>query len=157
MKNTSKWECKPAKDRIVKLEKKIKDYLCRRKAIARPIAETFAKLNQIIRGWINYFKIGRMKTYLKEKFSPWLRHKIRVVIIKQWKNSRTIYNNLMKINLRNKNGFDEESIFKVANSRLGWYRTAGMNVVNFILSPKVLEKAKGDRPALVNPLAYYSK
>ena len=157
MKNTSKWECKPAKDRIAKFEKKIKDYLCRRKAIARPLAETFTKLNQIIRGWINYFKIGRMKQYLKEKLGPWLRHKIRVVIIKQWKKSKTIFNNLMKINLRNNNGFDEESIYKVANSRLGWYKRAGMNVINFILSPKVLETAKGDRPALVNPLAYYSK
>ena len=157
LKDSSKWECKPAKDRIAKFEKKIKDYLCRRKAIARTLAETFTKLNQIIRGWVNYFKIGRMKTYLKEKLGPWLRHKIRVVILKQWKKPKTIYTNLMKINLRNNNGFDEESIFKVANSRLGWYRTAGMNVINYILSPKVLETAKGDRPALVNPLAYYSK
>ena len=98
-----------------------------------------------------------MKTYFKGEFGPWLRHKVRVVILKQWKKFMTIYNNLMKINLKNNNGFDEESIFKVATSRLGWYKRAGMNVVNFILSPKVLEKAKGDRPALVNPLAYYSK
>ena len=157
LKDSSKWECKPAKDRIVKFEKKIKDYLCRRKAIARTLAETFTKLNQIIRGWINYFKIGRMKQYLKEKFGPWLRHKIRVVIIKQWKKPRTIYTNLMRLNIKYNNGFSEEDIFKVANSRLGLYRRAGMDVVNFILSPKILEKAKGDRPALVNPLAYYSK
>ena len=63
----------------------------------------------------------------------------------------------MKINLRNNNDFDEESVYKVANSRLGWYRRAGMKVKKFNLSPKVLETAKGDRPALVNPLAYYSK
>ena len=157
MKYTSKWECKPAKDRIVKFEKKIKDYLCRRKAVARTLAETFTKLNQIIRGWINYFKIGKMKRYIERSFGPWLRHKIRVVILKQWKRPKTIYTNLMKINLKNNNGFDEEEIFKVANSRLGWYKRAGMNIINFILSPKVLETAKGDRPALVNPLAYYSK
>lgn len=50
-----------------------------------------------------------------------------------------------------------EEIFKVANYRLGWYKRAGMNIINFILSPKVLETEKGDRPALVNPLAYYFK
>ena len=98
-----------------------------------------------------------MKQYLKEKFGPWLRHQIRVVIIKQWKKPRTIYTNLMRLNIKYNNGFSEEDIFKVANSRLGLYRRAGMDVVNFILSPKILEKAKGDRPALVNPLAYYSK
>ena len=38
----------------------------------------------------------------------------------------------MKINLKNNNGFDEEEIFKVANSRLGWYKRAGMNIINFI-------------------------
>ena len=157
IKDSSRWECKPAKDRITKFEKKIKDYLCRRKAIARTLAETFTKLNQIVRGWINYFKIGRMKTYLKETFGPWLRHKIRVVILKQWKKSQTIYNNLMKINLKYKSGFSEEEVYKVANSRLGWYKTAGMKVVNYILSPTVLGTIKGDRPALVNPLLYYSK
>ena len=157
LKDSSRWECKPAKDRITKFERKIKDYLCRRKATTRTLAETFTKLNQIVRGWINYFKIGRMKTYLKETFGPWLRHKVRVVIIKQWKKSQTIYNNLMKINLKYKNGFREDEVYKVANSRLGWYKTAGMKVVNYILSPETLGKPKGDRPALVNPLLYYSK
>lgn len=51
--------------------------------------------------------------------------------------------------------FTNEDVYKVANSRLGWYRKCGMNVVNFILSPKVLAIRKGDRPGLVNPLEYY--
>ena len=38
----------------------------------------------------------------------------------------------MKINLRNNDGFDEESNYKVANSRVGWYKRARMNVINFI-------------------------
>ncbi|MBR2767631.1 MAG: hypothetical protein IKD68_01735, partial [Solobacterium sp.] len=39
----------------------------------------FRKLNQVLRGWINYFRIGSMKQWLKNDFSPWLRHKVRVV------------------------------------------------------------------------------
>ncbi|MDD3362542.1 MAG: hypothetical protein PHW34_12795, partial [Hespellia sp.] len=35
--------------------------------------------------------------------------------------------------------FNHEAIYKVANSRLGWYRQSGMNVVNFIISPDLLE------------------
>ncbi|MBQ3701848.1 MAG: group II intron reverse transcriptase/maturase, partial [Oscillospiraceae bacterium] len=40
-------------------------------------------LNQLMRGWINYFGIGSMKGFLKE-YGPWMRHKVRVVILKQW-------------------------------------------------------------------------
>ncbi|NDO41430.1 hypothetical protein CWE04_02810 [Thomasclavelia cocleata] len=42
-------------------------------------------------------------------------------------------------------------------SSLGWYRRSGMDIINFILSPKVLGNKKGDRPGLVNPLDYYLK
>ena len=58
--------------------------------------------------------------------------------------TKTIYNNLMRINQNNNNSFNEETIYKVANSRLGWYKMAGMNIVNYILSAKVLETAKRD-------------
>ena len=51
--------------------------------------------------------------------------------------------------------FTNKDVYKVANSRLGLYRKCGMDVVNFILSPKVLAIRKGDRPGLVNPLEYY--
>ena len=74
------------------------------------------------------------------KFGQWLRHKIRVIIIKQWKKPRAIYKNLSYINRKYRNGFNHESIYKVANSRLGWYKRCSMNVVNFILNPKLLSK-----------------
>ena len=155
-KNGSNWQCKPGNDRKAKLYEKIKKVLKRRYAVAIPLKDTFTKLNQIIRGWINHFRIGNMKIFM-DKFGQWLRHKVRVIIIKQWKRPLTIYKNLQKINKAYKCNFDEENIFKVANSRLGWYRRCGMDVVNYILSPKVLEKAnkKKGRPGLVNPLDYY--
>lgn len=155
-KNQDKWQCKPGNDRKVKLYDKIKCVLKRKHAVSKPLAKTFTKLNQIIRGWINYFRIGNMKVFISE-FGQWLRHKVRVIIIKQWKKSPTIYSNLQKINKSYKCNFDEENIYKVANSRLGWYRRCGMNVVNYILSPKVLVQAnkKKGRPGLVNPLDYY--
>ena len=115
---------------------------------------TFTKLNQLIRGWVNYFKIGNMKGFLKE-YSQWMRHKVRVVILKQWKRPKTIYKNLQKLNRLGKCNFSDEDIFKVANSRLGWYRRCGMNVVNFALSSRILGLKTKDRPGLVDPLAYY--
>ena len=38
-----------------RLYDKVKAVLCRRKAAAVPLAVTFTKVNQIVRGWINYF------------------------------------------------------------------------------------------------------
>ena len=121
----------------MKLYEKIKVILKRKRAVSKPLGITFTKLNQIIKGWINYFKIGNMKGFLVE-FGQWLRHKVRVIIIKQWKIPSRIYTNLQRLNKAFKCNFDDESIYKVANSILGWYRRCGMNIINYILSPKVL-------------------
>ena len=155
-KNKDKWQCKPGKDRKMKLYEKTKVVLKRKYAVSKPLGITFTKLNQIIKGWINYFRIGNMKRFLDE-FGQWLRHKVRVIIIKQWKIPSRIYTNLQRLNKAFKCNFDDESIYKVANSRLGWYRRSSMDVVNYVLSPKVLEIAnkKKSRPGLVNPLNYY--
>ena len=48
-----------------------------------------------------------------------------------------------------------KEIFKVANSRLGWYKRSGMNVVNFIISKDLLENRIKDGAGLLNPLSYY--
>ena len=153
-KSSSGWKCRPLDDRKTRLYSKCKEVLVRKRAVAIPLAITFTKLNQIIRGWINYYRIGSMKGFLDE-FGQWLRHKVRVVIIKQWKKPTTIYRNLMKLNKMFRNNFTDEDVFKVANSRLGWYRRCGMSVVNFLLSPKVLAKENKSRPGLVDPLSYY--
>ena len=148
------WKCTPTKDRKKRLYSNIQKYLERKHAVSRPLSVTFKKLNQMIRGWIQYFKISSIKVFLEE-FSQWLRHKMRCIIIKQWKRPRTIYKNLMKINIACRCKFTLDDIFKCANSRLGWYRRSTGNVVNFLLSPTVLSIKKGDRPGLVNPLIYY--
>ena len=153
-KDSNGWKCKPCKDRKEKLYTKIKEILKRKVAAAEPLSYIFTKVNQIVKGWINYFRIGSMKTFIAE-FGQWLRHKIRVIIIKQWKKPKRIYVNLQRINKRFKCNFTDEDIFKVANSRLGLYRQCGMNVINFILSPTVLAIRKANRPGLVNPLEYY--
>ena len=153
-KDSNGWKCKPCKDRKEKLYTKIKEILKRKVAAAEPLSYIFTKVNQIVKGWINYFRIGSMKTFITE-FGQWLRHKIRVIIIKQWKKPKRIYINLQRINRRFKCNFTDEDIYKVANSRLGLYRQCGMNVINFIISQTVLAIRKANRPGLVNPLEYY--
>jgi group II intron reverse transcriptase/maturase len=150
------WHCKPSNERKKRLYAKTKKVLKRKQAVSSPLESTFTKLNQIMRGWINYFSIGDMRSFLTQ-YGQWMRHKVRVVIIKQWKVPARINKNLQALNRRFRCGFTDEDTFKVANSRLGWYRRCGMDVVNYALSPKALAvpNRKTGRPGLVNPLDYY--
>ena len=154
LKNGSEWKVRPTNEKKRKLKKKLNEYLKRGKAVARPLAVTIKRVNEIVRGWINYFRIGMMKLFMEE-FGEWLRHKIRVIVMKQWKRPKTIYRNLSYLNWKHKNGFSHDEIFKVANSRLGWYNSSGMNVVNIIISKELLENRIKEGAGLLNPLSYY--
>lgn len=154
IKTGDKWECMPTHKSKMSLYDKCRKELIRKKCIARSNAITFTRINQIVRGWINYFRIGRMKMFI-DKFGQWLRHKVRVIIIKQWKKPDKIERSLQLLNRKLPYKFSEEQIYSVANSRLGWYKQANGNVVNFLLNADILAINKRERPGLVNPLEYY--
>ncbi len=46
--------------------------------------ERIRQLNQVIRGWINYYSICNMKTHMMN-IDKHLRTRLRVIIWKQWK------------------------------------------------------------------------
>ena len=95
-----------------------------------------------------------MKLFLRE-LGGWMRHKVRVVIIKQWKKPQTIFKNLKKLRDITKSSYNDKELLGIANARQGLYRMCSYPIINFLLSPKILETRKGDRPGLVNPLNYY--
>lgn len=153
-KNSDKWKCCPSNKSKMSLYDKCRIELIRRVCIARSNVITFTRINQIVKGWINYFRIGSMKQFI-DSFGQWLRHKIRVIILKQWKKPSKIYRSLQILNRKLPYRFTDEQIHLVAGSRLGWYKRSTGNIVSFLLNTDILAIRKGDRPGLVNPLEYY--
>ena len=56
-------------------------------------------LRQTIRGWVEYFKLADVKSYL-ERMDEWLRRRIRMCIWKSWKRPRTRVKNLVKCGIK---------------------------------------------------------
>lgn len=81
-KNNKEWKCKPHADSTAKFKRRLKALTKRRWSIS--LKERIIKLNQVIRGWINYFSIGTVKTAMSV-IDGHLRTRIRVIIWKQWK------------------------------------------------------------------------
>ena len=120
---------KPHAKSILKLKRKLKALTKRSWAISLDIR--LAKLKQLIVGWINYFRISRMKTAMSE-LDKHLRKRIRVVIWKQWKKIRTRYEGLRKL------GIGHGEAFRVANSRLSYQHICGINTLHVALTNKRL-------------------
>ena len=66
LKNGGEWKVKPTNEKKARLYQEMREYLKRGKAIARPLAVTIKRVNQIVMGWINYFRIGMMKQFMYE-------------------------------------------------------------------------------------------
>ena len=85
VKMNGKWEARPHKDSINRFKRKLKKLTYRSWSVSMDYR--ILKLNQVIRGWINYFRIGKMKQNMT-KIDKHLRNRMRIVIWKQWKTSK---------------------------------------------------------------------
>lgn len=81
-KGTEGWKARPHQDSLARFKRKLKKLTSRRWSIS--MDERIRRLNQVIRGWINYYHIGSMKKAMEE-VGKHLRNRIRIVIWKQWK------------------------------------------------------------------------
>ena len=76
------WKARPHEDSMNRLKRKLKA-LCKRNW-SIDLTYRIKKINEVSRGWINYFRIGSMKSKL-QNIDEHLRTMVRVVIWKQWK------------------------------------------------------------------------
>ena len=138
-----KYYAKPHKLSIEKLKRKLKAITKRSWGIS--LDERLLKLKQLIIGWVNHFRIAKMKTNLA-KLDEKLRKRIRVVIWKQWKKTRKRYDSLRKL------GANHSNAFNTANCRKGYQYVCGTATVHAALTNKRL-KQRG----LVSLLTHFTK
>ncbi len=134
---------KPHLKSIKKFKKKLKQLTKRSWSIS--LGNRIIKLNQVIRGWINYFRIADMKGQLTS-ISKHLNRRIRCIIWKQWKIPKHRMNCLIKL------GIDKSTARACAYARKSYWATSRVYPVQKAISNKRL-KQKG----LVFPLDHYLK
>lgn len=93
-KDAEGWKTRPHQDSVLKFKRVLKQLTKRSWSVNMDYR--IERLNQVIRGWINYFRIGSMKTAL-QKIDEHLRSRMRIVIWKQWKKSSKRYWGLRKL------------------------------------------------------------
>ncbi|WP_392444749.1 group II intron reverse transcriptase/maturase [Sneathia vaginalis] len=81
-KDKTEWKARPHEDSVKRFQRKLKQLTKRSWVI--PMTHRINRLNQVIRGWINYFRLGNMKRILR-RIDERLRTRMRIIIWKQWK------------------------------------------------------------------------
>ncbi len=103
------------------------------------------KLNQLIRGWINYFKIGSMKSLCRELDAK-IRYRLRMCIWKHWKTPQMRAKNLMRL------GVDKDVAWTTAYTGRRIAYICQRRVMNFAINKERLTSF-----GLVSMLDYYTE
>jgi len=132
---------KPHLKSIQKFKRKLKQLTKRSCSIS--LDERIVKLNQVIRGWINYFRIANMKECLKNITSH-LNRRIRCIIWKQWKIPKHRIICLIKL------GINKNTAKACAYARKSYWATSRVYPIQRAISNERLK-----RKGLVFPLDHY--
>lgn len=143
-KDKEKWKSKPHKESFVKLFLKLKKLVKRSWSV--DLTYRIKKINEVLRGWINYYRQTSMKRVLENKIGPWVRNAIRVVIWKQWKLPVTRRQALIKL------GLSENEAKCVSNSRKGY-----QHICHCWSITKAISNSRLKKRGLLDPLEYYLK
>ena len=141
--NAHQFKAKPHAKSVAKFKKRMKELTCRSWGVSN--SYKVEKLNQLIRGWINYFKIGSMKTLCKD-MDRHIRYRLRMCIWKQWKTPQHREKNLLK------HGIDRATARRVAYTGQRIAYVCNKGAVNVAINNKRLASF-----GLVSMLDYYTE
>jgi RNA-directed DNA polymerase len=80
------------------------------------------KLNQTIRGWVNYYRLADMSKHCL-RIDEWLRRRLRMCYWKQWKKISARKANLVRL------GIPESKAWEYANTRKGYWHTSNSPIL----------------------------
>ncbi len=135
------WKCRPHKDSVEKFKRTLKKLTNRSQSM--PFAARIQKLNWVIRGWINYFALGSMKTAMND-IDAHLRTRLRVIIWKQWKVPKKRQWGLQKLGI----GKDVARLTSYYGDHYQWIVTKTCVV-------RAISKEKLSRAGLISCYDYY--
>ncbi len=93
------YKARPHPYAVAKFKAQMKEFTCRSWGVSN--GHKIGRINQLIRGWVNYFKIGSMKG-LCEWLDSQIRYRLRMCIWKQWKIPQNRAKNLIKLGISRK-------------------------------------------------------
>ncbi len=137
------WKCRPHTDSVNKFKRKLKNLTIRRYSIN--FRERIKRINQVIRGWINYFSLSSMKTVMTD-IDAHLRTRLRVIIWKQWKVPSKRQWGLQKLGVNK----DLARLTSYLGDRYQW-------VVTKTCVVRAISKEKLSKAGLVSCLDYYNE
>src|SRR5699024_4773178 len=125
------YKAKPHKKSIQSFKHKLKQLTRRNWSVDTKYQVN--RINQLIRGWINYFKIGYMKTILRGIDSH-TRVRLRMCIWQKWKTAKNRRKNLIKL------GMDKYNAYMNSYTSKGPIRIAYSWVLTTTITNKRLER-----------------
>ena len=126
-------------------EFKLKLKYLTKKTLPVSFEERIQRINQLIRGWINYFKLGSIQQKLK-KLEEWLRNRLRYCIWHDWKKPERKRKNLIQL------GIEQGMAYAWSRTRMGGWAVAQSPILKTTITINRMKKR-----GYVSLIEYYKK
>lgn len=116
-----------------------------RKTIPMSFDERIVRLNRLIRGWVNYFKVASIQVKLK-KLDEWIRNRLRYCIWHHWKKPERKRKNLIRL------GIASGQAYAWSRTNMGGWAVAQSPILTTTVTLKRLQQR-----GYLSMLDYYNK
>jgi len=99
----------------------------------RSMRTVLAELRSYLTGWKEYFRLAETPRAFSD-LDEWIRHRLRLVQLKQWKRGKTIYREMKRL------GANEDAARQVAGNSRRWWKNSSM-LLNVALPTSYYDRA----------------
>ena len=125
-----KMKLRVAPQALEKMKERVREIT--RRTRGRSMMSVAAELRGFLNGWRNYFKLAQTPRVFAD-LDGWVRRRLRMLQLKQWKRGTTIYRELRRL------GATDSLAKMVAGNSGSWWRNAGKKV-SIVLTAKYFDQ-----------------